>query len=56
VTSVYAVPLDEAGLAELAIKLKERCGVGGTVKDAWIETQGDPRDHLVAALESMGHR
>jgi translation initiation factor 1 len=56
VTSVSAVPLDETGLAELAVKRKLRCGIGGAVKDAWIETQGDVRDHLMAELESMGHR
>jgi protein-tyrosine phosphatase len=56
VTTVADVPLDEAGLLQLATKLKERCGTGGTVKDGVIEIQGDQRDRLAAVLESMGYR
>ena len=56
VTTVSGVPLDEAGLLELATKLKDRCGTGGTVKDGVIEIQGDQRDRLASVLESMGYR
>lgn len=56
VTTVSDVPLDEAGLLELAATLKNRCGTGGTVKDGVIEIQGDQRDRLSAALESLGYR
>ena len=56
VTTVSDVPLDEAGLLELATKLKDRCGTGGTVRDGVIEIQGDQRDRLTAVLESMGYR
>ena len=56
VTTVSDVPLDEAGLLQLATKLKDRCGTGGTVKDGVIEIQGDQRDRLAAVLESMGYR
>jgi predicted translation initiation factor SUI1 len=56
VTTVSDVPLDEAGLLELAVRLKQRCGTGGTVKDGRIEIQGDQRDRLVAELEGMGYR
>jgi protein-tyrosine phosphatase len=56
VTTVSDVPLDEAGLLELATKLKDRCGTGGTVKDGVIEIQGDQRDRLAAVLEGMGYR
>jgi predicted translation initiation factor SUI1 len=56
VTTVADVPLDEAGLLELATKLKDRCGTGGTVKDGFFEIQGDQRDRLAAVLESMGYR
>jgi protein-tyrosine phosphatase len=55
VTTVSDVPLDEAGLLELATKLKDRCGTGGTVKDGVIEIQGDQRDRLTAVLEGMGY-
>jgi predicted translation initiation factor SUI1 len=56
VTTVSDVPLDEAGLLELATTLKQRCGTGGTVKDGVIEIQGDQRDRLAAVLEGMGFR
>jgi predicted translation initiation factor SUI1 len=54
VTTVSDLPLDEAGLLELAATLKHRCGTGGTVKDGRIEIQGDQRERLVAVLEGMG--
>jgi protein-tyrosine phosphatase len=56
VTTVSDVPLDEAGLLELATKLKDRCGTGGTVKGGVIEIQGDQRDRLATVLEGMGYR
>jgi predicted translation initiation factor SUI1 len=56
VTTVSDVPLDEAGLLELATKLKDRCGTGGTVKEGVIEIQGDQRDRLAVVLEGMGYR
>jgi translation initiation factor 1 len=56
VTVVSEIPLDEAGLLELAAKLKQKCGTGGTVKDGRIEIQGDQRNRLVAVLEDLGFR
>src|SRR5262249_11292475 len=56
VTTVADLPLDEAGLLQLATKLQDRCGTGGTVKDGVIEIHGDQRDRLAAVLESMGYR
>jgi protein-tyrosine phosphatase len=56
VTIVSELPLDEAGLRELAAKLKQQCGAGGTVKEGQIEIQGDQRDRLAAVLEGMGYR
>lgn len=56
VTTISGVPLDEAGLRELAGELKRACGSGGSVKQGVIEIQGDHRDALVAALEARGHR
>jgi protein-tyrosine phosphatase len=56
VTTVSDVPLDEAGLLDLATKLKGRYGTGGTVRDGVIEIQGDQRDRLAAVLEDMGYR
>jgi translation initiation factor 1 len=56
VTTVSGVPIDDAGLKQLAGKLKKRCGVGGSVKDGVIEIQGDHREVVVQMLEAEGYR
>lgn len=56
VTTVFEIPLDEAGVRELAATLKQRCGTGGTVKDGRIEIQGDQRERIVAELEKLGYK
>ncbi len=55
VTTVANVPLDDAGLRALAGRLKKRCGVGGSVKDAVIELQGDHRTVVVEMLRAEGY-
>ena len=55
VTTVSGVPLDDAGLRELAGRLKKRCGVGGSAKDGVIELQGDHRDVVVELLRADGY-
>src|SRR4051794_5515452 len=55
VTTVSGVPLDDAGVKELAGRLKKRCGVGGSVKDGVIELQGDHRDVVVQTLRAEGY-
>ncbi len=55
VTTVSNVPLDDAGLRELAGRLKKRCGVGGSAKSGVIELQGDHRDVVVAELRAAGY-
>ncbi len=56
VTTISGVPVDEAGLKQLAGKLKKRCGVGGSIKNGVIEIQGDHRDVVVQMLEDEGYR
>src|SRR5262245_32987223 len=56
VTTVFDLPFDEDSVRELAAKLKQRCGTGGTVKDGRIEIQGDQRDRIVAELEKLGYK
>jgi translation initiation factor 1 len=55
VTTVAGVPVDDAGLRDLAGRLKKRCGVGGSVKDGVIELQGDHRDVVVDVLRASGY-
>ena len=55
VTTIYDVPLDDAGLRALAGRLKKRCGVGGAVKDGVIELQGDHRDAVIEVLRADGY-
>ena len=56
VTIVSDVPLNGNGLTELAAKLKQRLGTGGTVKEGRIEIQGDHRDRIVQELEALGYQ
>ena len=55
VTVVTGVPLHPEGLKELAKKLKQKCGTGGTIKGWTIEIQGDHRDLLVSELQALGY-
>ena len=55
VTTISGVPLDDAGLRELAGRLKKRCGVGGSAKDGVIELQGDHRDVVMEVLRAEGY-
>ena len=52
---VSGVPLDEGELKDVARVLKQKCGVGGSVKDFNIEIQGDKRNVLKAELEKKGY-
>lgn len=56
VTTVFDLPLDENGLRDLAARLKQRCGTGGTVKDGRIEIQGDHRERIVVELQKLGYK
>jgi translation initiation factor 1 len=56
VTTVFDLAVSDSELQELAAKLKQRCGTGGTVKDGRIEIQGDNRDRVVAELEKLGFK
>ena len=55
VSVVTGLGLPALEMAELAKKLKQRCGAGGTVRDGTIEIQGDHRDLLVAELQKLGY-
>jgi translation initiation factor 1 len=55
VTTVSGVPVDDAQLGQLAGKLKQRCGVGGSLDGGVIEIQGDHRDLVVEILKAEGY-
>jgi len=52
---VTGLALEEPELKELARALKQKCGVGGSVKDFNIEIQGDKRNILKTELEKKGY-
>lgn len=56
VTLVKKLVLSEDDLKELATKLKQLCGSGGTVKDGVIEIQGEHREKIAEALRRMGYK
>jgi translation initiation factor 1 len=56
VTVITGLDEKDNDLSELATRLKNACGAGGTVKDGQIELQGD---HLLAAertLQTIGYK
>lgn len=55
VSLIIGVPTNEKDLKVLAKQLKQRCGVGGTVKDGVIEIQTDQRELLKTELEKKGY-
>ena len=56
VTLVKKLMLSEEDIKDLATKLKQVCGSGGTVKDSVIEIQGEHREKIAEALKKMGYK
>jgi len=56
VTLVKKLVLTEDDLKELAKKLKQVCGSGGTIKDDMIEIQGEHREKIAEALTKLGYK
>ena len=54
VSVITGLGLDAPELKTLAKTLKQRCGVGGSVKDRNIEIQGDQRTVIKEELEKRG--
>lgn len=55
VTLVKGIPLAERDLKALAKELKQKCGVGGSLKEGVIEIQGDQRALIKTELEKRGY-
>lgn len=55
VTVIEGLPVSPEILKDTAKRLKQRCGVGGAVKDGNIEIQGDQRATCKEVLEKLGH-
>ncbi|MEO0436884.1 MAG: stress response translation initiation inhibitor YciH [Pseudomonadota bacterium] len=56
VTVVSGLPNDGEELRRLAKLMKQKCGVGGAVKGADVEIQGDQRAVLKDFLEQQGFK
>ncbi|SRR6266498_1492907 len=56
VTLVKKLILSEEDMKELAKRLKQLCGSGGTVKDNIIEIQGEHREKIAEELKKMGYK
>ncbi|MFV8816614.1 translation initiation factor Sui1 [Haliea sp. E17] len=55
VTIVRGLPLAGEELKAMAKTLKQKCGVGGAIKDGAIEIQGDQREVIKSELEKSGY-
>ncbi|MFT4763643.1 MAG: translation initiation factor 1 [Oleispira sp.] len=56
VTLIKGILLAPSELKALAKELKQKCGVGGAVKDGVIEIQGDVRDQLFEEMQQRGFK
>ena len=55
-TTIRGLPPEENELPDLLTQLKDACGAGGTLKDDWIELQGDHRPRVRELLARIGYR
>ncbi len=55
VTVITGIPEHPDTLKSLCKQLKQRCGVGGAVKDDTLEIQGDQRSACQEQLKKMGY-
>lgn len=56
VTLIKNLVLSEEDISALAKKIKQACGVGGTVKDGAIEIQGNDRERIAEVLVRLGYK
>ena len=56
VTLVKNLVLSSDDLKNLAKRLKQECGTGGTIKDGTIEIQGEHREKIAETLQKLGYK
>jgi translation initiation factor 1 len=56
VTVIEGLRISVKDSEELLIRLKAKLGSGGTVKNGWLEIQGDHCDAVTAELTRIGYR
>ena len=56
VTLIKNLMLSEEGMKALAKRIKQDCGVGGTVKDGAIEIQSEQREKIAGILQKLGYK
>jgi translation initiation factor 1 len=56
VTVIAGLSAKDNDLNELATRLKNACGAGGTVKDGQIELQGDHVQAAERTLQAIGYQ
>ena len=56
VTLIKNLVLSEEDMKTLAKKIKQDCGVGGTVKDGVIEIQSEQREKIAGVLQKLGYK
>lgn len=56
VSLVKNLLLSDDEMKNLAKKLKQECGTGGTIKDGVIEIQGEHRQKIAEVLQKLGYK
>lgn len=56
VTLIKNLALSEEEMKALAKRIKQDCGVGGTVKDGTIEIQSEQRERIAGILQKLGYK
>jgi translation initiation factor 1 len=56
VSVIRNLVLSQEDTKNLAKKLKQECGSGGTVKDGLIEIQGEHRQKIANVLQQLGYK
>lgn len=56
VTLIKNLVLSAEDMKSLAKRVKQDCGVGGTVKDGVIEIQSEQREKIAGVLQKLGYK